>query len=71
MDEIIGEVLLPTLVDRKVSPGAWETVTFDLLRKGDVFRLNTSYEKVLIATSDAELDGPEEECNYMIEADNA
>jgi hypothetical protein len=66
------EIILPTMVSRKVGDGVWETITFDHLRKGDVFRfLKGSYEKVYIATSDAELEGPEEQCNYKIEADYA
>ena len=65
-------IVLPTLVSRKVSDGKWETITFDHLRTGDVFRfVGGSYEKVYVATSDAELVGPEEECNYTIEADLA
>lgn len=72
MDEIIAEVTLPTLVSRKVGDGVWETVTFDLLHKGDVFRFIRpgGYEKVYIATTDAEHCGPGE-CDYTIEADNA
>ena len=65
------EVLLPTLVSRKVGEGIWETVTFDLLRKGDVFRfVNGRYTKVYVATTDAEHCGPGE-CEYTIEAEHA
>ena len=51
--------------------GIWETVTFDLLRKGDVFRfVNGSYTKVYVATTDAEHCGPGE-WEYTIEAEHA
>ena len=57
------EVPLPTLVSRKVRDGVWETVTFDLLCEGDVFRfVHGKYERVYIATSDAERCGPSGRC---------
>ena len=82
MDELIGEVTLPKLVLRRVERKGvegWEVVTFDLLRKGDLFKLwdtpgdnqVENGEQVYIAMSDPEPCGPPEQCNFVIEAENA
>jgi hypothetical protein len=76
------DVVLPKLIYRKVerrNGEEWEVITFDLLKKGDLFKLYDptgegqveTGEQVYIATSDAEPYGPPEQCNYMVEADNA
>ena len=73
IDEV--KAIVPTMVKRKRGEER-EVITFDLLRKGDVFwflgrKRYATGQPVYIAKSDAEPYGPEEECNYAIEADNA
>jgi hypothetical protein len=78
----VDEVVLPKLVFRKVerkNNEEWEVITFDHLRKGDLFKLYDPADEhqiedgkqVYIAKSDAEPTGPPEQCNYVIEAENA